>query len=171
MFYLMSHYTIDHSFNLSRKWTELICSRFKNVVFDIIAGPERGSFNVKARFLGVEMEEFLLKYQVKPRLHTELNTVLSPKNTNLWCVCVSLCVCVCVCSCVCVCVCVSVIRTCCSCSTRAWQWWRCSTRRRSTSTCSYSSLTKSFSRNEWSDALTVHSYLCFCSSLFYLFWF
>uniref|UniRef100_A0A673CMP7 IQ motif containing GTPase activating protein 3 n=1 Tax=Sphaeramia orbicularis TaxID=375764 RepID=A0A673CMP7_9TELE len=36
---------------------------FKNVVFDIVPGPEKGSFSVKARFLGVEMEEFLLKYQ------------------------------------------------------------------------------------------------------------
>uniref|UniRef100_A0A3B4UMR6 IQ motif containing GTPase activating protein 3 n=1 Tax=Seriola dumerili TaxID=41447 RepID=A0A3B4UMR6_SERDU len=36
---------------------------FKNVVFDIVPGPERGSFKVKTRFLGVEMEEFLLKYQ------------------------------------------------------------------------------------------------------------
>ncbi|KAM8736062.1 ras GTPase-activating-like protein IQGAP3 [Acanthopagrus schlegelii] len=42
---------------------DLPATQFKNVVFDIIAGPERGSFNVKARFLGVEMEEFLLKYQ------------------------------------------------------------------------------------------------------------
>ena len=52
----------------------LNCSRFKNVVFDIVPGPEKGSFNVKARFLGVEMEEFLLKYQVRTRLNTELNT-------------------------------------------------------------------------------------------------
>lgn len=40
-------------------------SRFKNVIFDIIPGSEAGSFLVKARFLGVEMEEFLLKYQVQ----------------------------------------------------------------------------------------------------------
>uniref|UniRef100_A0A4W6DI51 IQ motif containing GTPase activating protein 3 n=1 Tax=Lates calcarifer TaxID=8187 RepID=A0A4W6DI51_LATCA len=38
-------------------------TQFKNVVFDIVPGPERGSFRVKTRFLGVEMEEFLLKYQ------------------------------------------------------------------------------------------------------------
>ncbi|XP_041799392.1 ras GTPase-activating-like protein IQGAP3 [Chelmon rostratus] len=38
-------------------------TQFKNVVFDIVPGPEKGTFNVKARFLGVEMEEFLLKYQ------------------------------------------------------------------------------------------------------------
>ncbi|TMS01631.1 Ras GTPase-activating-like protein IQGAP1 [Larimichthys crocea] len=42
---------------------DLPATQFKNVVFDIVPGPERGSFNVKARFLGVQMEEFLLKYQ------------------------------------------------------------------------------------------------------------
>ncbi|XP_059195853.1 ras GTPase-activating-like protein IQGAP3 [Centropristis striata] len=42
---------------------DLPASQFKNVVFDIVPGTERGSFSVKARFLGVEMEEFLLKYQ------------------------------------------------------------------------------------------------------------
>lgn len=38
-------------------------TQFKNVMFDIVSGPETGSFTVKTRFLGVEMEEFLLKYQ------------------------------------------------------------------------------------------------------------
>ncbi|KAI3360710.1 hypothetical protein L3Q82_012851, partial [Scortum barcoo] len=42
---------------------DLPSTQFKNVVFDIVPGPEKGSFKVKARFLGVEMEEFLLKYQ------------------------------------------------------------------------------------------------------------
>ncbi|XP_023819826.1 ras GTPase-activating-like protein IQGAP3 isoform X3 [Oryzias latipes] len=42
---------------------DLPTTQFKNVVFDIVPGPEKGSFRVKARFLGVEMEEFLLKYQ------------------------------------------------------------------------------------------------------------
>ncbi|XP_068616678.1 ras GTPase-activating-like protein IQGAP3 [Brachionichthys hirsutus] len=42
---------------------DLPSTQFKNVVFDIVAGPEKGSFTVKARFLGVEMEEFLLRYQ------------------------------------------------------------------------------------------------------------
>ncbi|XP_035529126.1 ras GTPase-activating-like protein IQGAP1 [Morone saxatilis] len=42
---------------------DLPTTQFKNVVFDIVPGPETGSFNIKARFLGVEMEEFLLKYQ------------------------------------------------------------------------------------------------------------
>ncbi|XP_074539959.1 ras GTPase-activating-like protein IQGAP3 [Halichoeres trimaculatus] len=43
--------------------TDLPHTQFKNVVFDITPGPETGSFKVKARFLGVEMEEFPLKYQ------------------------------------------------------------------------------------------------------------
>lgn len=38
--------------------------RFKNVIFDIIPGEEGGTFLVKARFLGVDMERFPLKYQV-----------------------------------------------------------------------------------------------------------
>eukprot|EP00066_Takifugu_rubripes_P014258 XP_011603524.1 PREDICTED: ras GTPase-activating-like protein IQGAP3 [Takifugu rubripes] len=38
-------------------------TQFKNVIFDIIPGSETGSFVVKARFLGVEMEQFPLKYQ------------------------------------------------------------------------------------------------------------
>ncbi|XP_070822093.1 ras GTPase-activating-like protein IQGAP3 [Chaetodon trifascialis] len=42
---------------------DLPSTQFKNVVFDIVPGPEKGTFSVKARFLGVEMEEFLLKYQ------------------------------------------------------------------------------------------------------------
>ncbi|KAM7421703.1 hypothetical protein PAMA_015717 [Pampus argenteus] len=42
---------------------DLPAAQFKNVVFDIVPAPEKGTFNVKARFLGVEMEEFLLKYQ------------------------------------------------------------------------------------------------------------
>ncbi|TDH11138.1 hypothetical protein EPR50_G00057650 [Perca flavescens] len=42
---------------------DLPVTQFKNVVFDIVPGPEKGTFNVKARFLGIEMEEFPLKYQ------------------------------------------------------------------------------------------------------------
>ncbi|XP_053183717.1 ras GTPase-activating-like protein IQGAP3 [Scomber japonicus] len=42
---------------------DLPTTQFKNVVFDIVPAAEKGTFNVKARFLGVEMEEFLLKYQ------------------------------------------------------------------------------------------------------------
>uniref|UniRef100_A0A8C5BIA9 IQ motif containing GTPase activating protein 3 n=1 Tax=Gadus morhua TaxID=8049 RepID=A0A8C5BIA9_GADMO len=40
-----------------------LTARFKNVMFDIVAGQQTGSFQVKTRFLGVEMEEFPLKYQ------------------------------------------------------------------------------------------------------------
>ncbi|XP_017295443.1 ras GTPase-activating-like protein IQGAP3 [Kryptolebias marmoratus] len=42
---------------------DLPATQFKNVVFNIIPGPEKGSFSVKAQFLGVQMEEFLLQYQ------------------------------------------------------------------------------------------------------------
>lgn len=52
--------------NNKQTWRNVNCSRFKNVIFDIVPGSETGSFNVKTRFLGVEMEEFLLKYQVEP---------------------------------------------------------------------------------------------------------
>uniref|UniRef100_A0A672FMI2 IQ motif containing GTPase activating protein 3 n=1 Tax=Salarias fasciatus TaxID=181472 RepID=A0A672FMI2_SALFA len=38
-------------------------TQFKNVVFDIVPAAEKGSFTVSARFLGVQMEEFVLKYQ------------------------------------------------------------------------------------------------------------
>ncbi|XP_077431059.1 ras GTPase-activating-like protein IQGAP3 isoform X2 [Vanacampus margaritifer] len=38
-------------------------TQFKNVLFDIVNGAEKGSFLVKARFLGVDMEEFHIKYQ------------------------------------------------------------------------------------------------------------
>ncbi|XP_071324894.1 ras GTPase-activating-like protein IQGAP3 isoform X2 [Trachinotus anak] len=51
-------------------------TQFKNVVFDIIPGPERGSFNIKTRFLGVEMEEFLLKYQDLLQLQYESVAVM-----------------------------------------------------------------------------------------------
>lgn len=38
--------------------------RFKNVIFDIVPSEEGGTFQVKARFMGVDMEKFPLKYQV-----------------------------------------------------------------------------------------------------------
>lgn len=38
-------------------------TQFKNVIFDIIPSEEGGTFLVKARFLGVDMERFPLKYQ------------------------------------------------------------------------------------------------------------
>ncbi|XP_056142140.1 ras GTPase-activating-like protein IQGAP3 [Lampris incognitus] len=42
---------------------DLPVTQFKNVVFDFVPAEERGSFLVNARFLGVEMEQFPLKYQ------------------------------------------------------------------------------------------------------------
>ncbi|XP_007542790.1 ras GTPase-activating-like protein IQGAP3 isoform X1 [Poecilia formosa] len=42
---------------------DLPATQFRNVVFDITPGPETGSFSVSARFLGVQMEDFLLRYQ------------------------------------------------------------------------------------------------------------
>lgn len=42
----------------------LFSLRFKNVIFDIVPGEEGGTFQVKARFMGVDMEKFPLKYQV-----------------------------------------------------------------------------------------------------------
>ncbi|KAG9345332.1 hypothetical protein JZ751_009878 [Albula glossodonta] len=38
-------------------------NRFKNVIFDIVPSEEGGTFQVKARFMGVDMEKFPLKYQ------------------------------------------------------------------------------------------------------------
>lgn len=38
---------------------------FRNVVFDIAPGGEVGTFDVHARFLGVDMEHFRLHYQVR----------------------------------------------------------------------------------------------------------
>ncbi|CAN9514406.1 unnamed protein product [Ophioblennius macclurei] len=42
---------------------DLPTTQFKNVLFDITPAAEKGSFTVSARFLGVQMEEFVLKYQ------------------------------------------------------------------------------------------------------------
>ncbi|CDQ67530.1 unnamed protein product [Oncorhynchus mykiss] len=39
-------------------------TQFKNVIFDIVPGDEGGTF--QARFMGVDMEKFPLKYQVRP---------------------------------------------------------------------------------------------------------
>ncbi|XP_072316674.1 ras GTPase-activating-like protein IQGAP3 [Eucyclogobius newberryi] len=38
-------------------------AQFKNVLFEIVPGAEKGNFRVKARFLGVQMEEFTVTYQ------------------------------------------------------------------------------------------------------------
>ncbi|XP_030637038.1 ras GTPase-activating-like protein IQGAP3 isoform X2 [Chanos chanos] len=42
---------------------DLPVTQFKNVIFDIVPSEEGGAFQVKARFMGVDMERFPLKYQ------------------------------------------------------------------------------------------------------------
>uniref|UniRef100_A0AAY5KI41 IQ motif containing GTPase activating protein 3 n=1 Tax=Esox lucius TaxID=8010 RepID=A0AAY5KI41_ESOLU len=42
---------------------DLPVTQFKNVIFDIVPCEEGGTFQVKARFMGVDMEKFPLKYQ------------------------------------------------------------------------------------------------------------
>ncbi|KAA0702572.1 Ras GTPase-activating-like protein IQGAP3 [Triplophysa tibetana] len=42
---------------------DLPVTQFKNVIFDIVPGEQDGCFLVKARFMGVDMERFPLKYQ------------------------------------------------------------------------------------------------------------
>ncbi|KAJ8287966.1 hypothetical protein COCON_G00006250 [Conger conger] len=42
---------------------DLPVTQFKNVIFDIVPSEEGGTFLVKARFMGVDMEKFPLKYQ------------------------------------------------------------------------------------------------------------
>ncbi|XP_078391700.1 ras GTPase-activating-like protein IQGAP1, partial [Cetorhinus maximus] len=42
---------------------DLPVSQFRNVIFDIVQSEEAGAFDVKARFMGVDMEKFQLRYQ------------------------------------------------------------------------------------------------------------
>lgn len=42
----------------------LCFNRFKNVIFEIGPTEEVGDFEVKAKFMGVQMETFMLHYQV-----------------------------------------------------------------------------------------------------------
>lgn len=44
--------------------TVLCFNRFKNVIFEIGPTEEVGDFEVKAKFMGVQMETFMLHYQV-----------------------------------------------------------------------------------------------------------
>eukprot|EP00075_Anas_platyrhynchos_P013700 XP_027302953.1 ras GTPase-activating-like protein IQGAP2 isoform X2 [Anas platyrhynchos] len=44
---------------------DLQTNQFKNVMFDITPGEEVGDFEIKAKFLGVEMEKVQLHFQVK----------------------------------------------------------------------------------------------------------
>lgn len=48
--------------------------RFKNVMFDISPTEEVGDFEVKAKFMGVEMEKVQLHFQVN----------ISPKNVRIY---------------------------------------------------------------------------------------
>lgn len=50
----------------SMKLTHMVLSfyRFKNVIFEISPTEEVGDFEVKAKFMGVQMETFMLHYQV-----------------------------------------------------------------------------------------------------------
>lgn len=52
----------------------LSCLRFKNVMFDISPAEEVGDFEVKAKFMGVEME--------KVQLHFQVNTSQSSSPVN-----------------------------------------------------------------------------------------
>ncbi|XP_055521632.1 ras GTPase-activating-like protein IQGAP3 [Leucoraja erinacea] len=42
---------------------DLPTSQFRNVIFDIVQSEQVGTFEVRARFMGVDMEKFQLKYQ------------------------------------------------------------------------------------------------------------
>lgn len=42
-----------------------LSGRFKNVMFDISPSEEVGDFEVKAKFMGVEMEKVQLHFQVQ----------------------------------------------------------------------------------------------------------
>lgn len=55
---------------------DLPVTQFKNVIFDIVPGEEDGSFLVKARFMGVDMERFPLKYQDLLQLQYEEVSVM-----------------------------------------------------------------------------------------------
>nr|XP_054969089.1 ras GTPase-activating-like protein IQGAP3 isoform X4 [Pan paniscus] len=48
---------------------DLPASHFRNVIFDITPGDEAGKFEVNAKFLGVDMEQFQLHYQVRGQSH------------------------------------------------------------------------------------------------------
>eukprot|EP00079_Xenopus_tropicalis_P018799 XP_004921033.2 PREDICTED: ras GTPase-activating-like protein IQGAP1 [Xenopus tropicalis] len=43
---------------------DLQANQFKNVIFEIAPTDEVGDFEVKAKFMGVQMETFMLHYQV-----------------------------------------------------------------------------------------------------------
>ncbi|TRY59997.1 hypothetical protein DNTS_020255 [Danionella cerebrum] len=55
---------------------DLPLTQFKNVIFDIAPAEEDGTFLVKARFMGVDMEKFPLKYQDLLQLQYEEVSVM-----------------------------------------------------------------------------------------------
>uniref|UniRef100_A0A8C4W2F9 Ras GTPase-activating-like protein IQGAP1 n=1 Tax=Gopherus evgoodei TaxID=1825980 RepID=A0A8C4W2F9_9SAUR len=55
---------------------DLQVNQFKNVIFEINPTEEVGDFEVKAKFMGVQMETFMLHYQVR---------ILLFNAENLWC--------------------------------------------------------------------------------------
>ncbi|XP_069463247.1 ras GTPase-activating-like protein IQGAP3 isoform X1 [Ambystoma mexicanum] len=55
-------------------------SKFRNVIFDIIPCEESGKFQVKAKFMGVDMERFLLHYQDLLQLQYEGVAVMKMFN-------------------------------------------------------------------------------------------
>lgn len=52
------------AFTSSNSFLQCRCHRFKNVMFDISPTEEVGDFEVKAKFMGVEMEKVQLHFQV-----------------------------------------------------------------------------------------------------------
>nr|XP_014346442.1 PREDICTED: ras GTPase-activating-like protein IQGAP3 [Latimeria chalumnae] len=59
---------------------DLPVSQFKNVIFDIIPSEEVGTFQVKAKFMGVNMEKFQLHYQDLLQLQYEGVAVMKMFN-------------------------------------------------------------------------------------------
>lgn len=64
--------------------------RFKNVMFDISPTEEVGDFEVKAKFMGVEMEKVQLHFQVNISLQKTHSSTLNPGDkwlnfpSSLW---------------------------------------------------------------------------------------
>ena len=63
----LTHVLFHHSPNPRKPhpFCSLLSHRFKNVMFDISPSEEVGDFEVKAKFMGVEMEKVQLHFQVK----------------------------------------------------------------------------------------------------------
>ncbi|XP_010216859.1 PREDICTED: ras GTPase-activating-like protein IQGAP3, partial [Tinamus guttatus] len=59
------HYTAAQLFEkgVLLEIEDLPLGQFRNVIFDIIPCEESGKFQVKAKFMGIDMEKFQLHYQ------------------------------------------------------------------------------------------------------------